>query len=529
MKTKFLAIGFLFICLIAPLWGQSKTTGLLPTPKGLQQASQPAVMSGINLRSEGMPSMVDLAEGKIIARDQGVIGSCGSFATSNAFTLMRRISAQLPISNRSWHSPSFLYNQVMVGNDQGSTYYDNLEIAKNAGIATAVTFPYTTNVRLLPGQNAFREAQLFKINEWRWIQHDDVNTFRSFLAKGYPIMLVVKVFENLFDYNGGIYYPAGLLSETYHGVLVTGYDDSFRTFTAINSWGDRWGEKGFFKFSYQTLSNSGSLVIAAYIMVPAAQNSAAPLFPAGVEASKGTLRDKVIIKWQSVPNALEYEVFRLDSAAPADPREEQYISMGMTSGAVFEDLSVRQDHRYFYLVRTHMKNISSDLSFPVEGWSSAIPNNPPGPPSGFSTIIQNNTVVCAWDSVENAERYIVYLWKSNDWFKVGDTIETTFIDSNPVSEGKASISYFVVAENRWGKSVPSNVSSVMFDSDSADNNSNADDVRKERYNGGFYLFPVEKFIQAEKAFLADFKRNTREFEERFKRDHERFRNYFGGR
>jgi len=530
MKTKNFLLVFLVIGLIAtsiPLWGQSKTTGLQPTPRGLRQASQPAVMSSLNLRSE-LPSKVDLAEGKILARDQGIMGSCGSFATCYAYTLMRRIRDKLPVSNRSFHSPGFLYSQVMIGNDQGSTYYDNLEFAKNTGIATVVTFPYTQDINQKPGTNAFREAQLYKLSEWRWIQHDDVNTFRSFLAKGYPIMISIKVYDNLFNHRGGIYYPEGTANDSYHAVLVTGYDDSTGTFTAINSWSE-WGEKGFFKFSYQTLRSSGSFVIEAYIMVPAAQNPAAPSFPAGVEASKGTSGDKVTIRWQAVPNALEYEVFRLDSVAPSDPREEQYASMGMTSGTVFEDRNIRQDHRYFYLVRTHTKNISSDLSFPVEGWSSAVSNNPPGPPSGFHAAQQGATVVCSWDRVENADRYIIYSFRHNDWFKVGDTAGTTYIDSNPVSEGMPSISYMAVAENRWGKSVPSSISVVTFDGGSNDNDSDTSGGGNEKYSGKFYLFPIEKFMEAERAFFANFRKSAGEFEERFRRGMHRFYNNFGGR
>ena len=518
MKTKFLAIGFLFIGLSAPLWGQPRATGLLPTPGGLRQALQPAVMSSLNLRSEVLPSRVDLAEGALIARDQGLIGSCGSFATSNALTLMRRMRDRLPVSNRSFHSPSFLYNQVMIGNDQGSTYYDNLELAKNAGIATVITFPYTQNTRLRPETNAFREAQLYKISEWRMIQHDDVGAFKSFLAKGFPVLVSIKVYPNFYSYSGGIFSPEGSPSG-FHAVVITGYDDSAGgTFTACNSWGEAWGGgKGRFKFSYRTLSTRDLLVVEAYVLVPAARNPAVPLFPSGVEASRGSLRDKVIIQWQSVPNALEYEVFRLDSTAPADPREEQYVSLGVTSGTVFEDSNIRQDHRYFYLIRTHTRNISSDLSFPVEGWSSAIPNVPPGPPSGFRTVLQGSAVVCSWDHVDNTDFYTVYSWRNNDWFKIGSATETTYINTNPVSEGRPTISYIVVAENRWGKSVPSNVSSVTLDDDSADDNGDAEDTGNERFDGRFYSFPIERFLEAERAFLTGFERGAREFEERFRR------------
>jgi len=370
-------------------------------------------MSRLNLRSEDLPTRVDLARGVIIARNQGMIGSCGSFATSNALTLMLRQRDRLPVSNRSFYSPSFLYNQIMIGNDQGSTYYDNLELAANAGISTVITFPYTQNVNLQPGINAFRDAGRNKISEWRKIQHDDVNTFRSFLAKGFPILVSINVYPNFFSYSGGIFYPEGS-PDGLHAVVITGYEDSDRTFTALNSWGEPWGGDGSFKLAYNALNSRDPFVLEAYILVPAAENSETPAFPAKVEASKGTRKDTVVVRWEAVPGALGYEIFRLDSVKPSDPREEMYVSLGMTSGTVFEDAAARQDHRFFYMVRTHTEKISSDLSFPAEGWSSSMPNNPPGPPSGFHAIRQNDTVVCGWDRVENADRYSVYSWRSSD-------------------------------------------------------------------------------------------------------------------
>jgi hypothetical protein len=519
MKTKNMLFVFLVTGLLAsgiPLFGQSRATGLLPTPRGLQQASGQAVMSRLNAPDEGLPSRVDLAEGKILPRNQGPIGSCGAFSTAQTLTIMRRTREGLPISNRSWHSPSFLYNLIIKGGpDTGSTFYDNLELAKHTGIATAITFPYTTDYKLRPGTYAFLEAERYKISEWRWIQHDDIDTFRSFLAQGYPIMVMLSV------YNEGT--PTG----SFHGVVATGYNDAEKTVTFINSYGDNWGIGGFGRISYDTISN-GSLVKAAYIMVPAAQNPSAPNFPANVKASMGIYKDKVAIKWDAVPNALEYQVFRLDSVTPADPREEQYVSLGVTSGTTYEDLTVRQDHRYFYLVRTHTRNISSDLSFPVEGWSSANINVPPGPPPDFSVIRQGNTVLCKWDMVENADRYIVYSWRRSDWIKIGETASTSFTDVNPAREGSLII-YMVVAENRYGKSLPSNTSSVVFESDSIDNDKKPDDGETEKYRGIFYSFPADKFIQAEKVFLANFQKNTRRFEERFRQNQQKLIDYFGGR
>ena len=509
-----------------PLWGQSRATGLLKTTPRLQQASPQAVMSRLNLRSEDLPSRVDLATGVLLARSQGNIGSCGSYSTSNTLTVMLRRRDNLPISNRSFFSASFLYSQVMIGNDEGSTLPDNLELARTTGVATIITFPYTENTTIKPGVHAFREANRFRLSEYRWIQHDDVDTFRLFLSQGYPVIIALRVYDDIFSYRGGIYNPTGLPSQNNHAVTVYAYNDAERTFSAKGSWGEQWGESGSFRFSYETLNNS-SLVREAYIAVLADSNPAAPLFPARVEASKGIYRDRTRIQWQPAENALEYEVFRLDSVRPADPREEQYVSLGVTSDTFFEDRTAIPERSYFYLVRTHTRDVSSDLSFPAEGWaSSAARNVPPGPPSGFHAVQQGSTVLLRWDKVDDADHYSVYTWRRSDWFKVGQTATTSFVDTRPAREEKTTI-YFVVAENQYGQSMASNTSSVQFDGSNDD--SVPDEGGIERYNGRFYTFPQERFRQAERIFRANFLRHAATFEERFRAERQRLFNRGGQR
>ena len=528
---KQLLLAFFVIGLAASgtlLFGQTRATGLQPTPSGLLLASRQAVASELNLRSEDLPSRVNLAEGRVWARDQGQIGACASFAVSSSLSLMRRKREEPSPSNRSWHSASWLYNQVMIGNDEGSTFHDNLNLAYHAGVATYLTFPFTQDTRMRPGPHAIREAAGFRISEWRRIQHDDAHTFRMFLAQGYPIKISVRVFESLFNYRGGIYRPTGAPTGTFHAMLVTGYCTPSRTFSVKNSWGDSWGEQGFMRFSFDLLENTDFWVRGAFIMVPAARSASSPVFPANVEATMGTRRDRVVISWQAAPNALYYEVFRLDSMSAQNPREAHYVSLGTTRQTTFEDFTARPDNRYFYFVRSHAANISSDLSFPAEGWSSSSFNAPPGPPSGFTAVQQGSTVVLHWDWVEGAERYFVYAWRNSAWIHVGETASTTFIDTNPIREGNTHISYMVTAINAFGESLPSRPASVAFSGGGTDNGCIDWDERfhLRRYTGGFYTFPLDRFRAAERAFLANFHRQERAFMERFLDNQQRFLNNF---
>ncbi|MCL2191836.1 MAG: hypothetical protein FWB78_00385 [Treponema sp.] len=510
-----------------PLFAQSpRPTGAIPTPEGLRRATQPAVMSRMNIVGEELPSRVNLAEGRIRAFDQGPIGSCGSVSVTMAKTLSRRIHERLPVSERNFHSPSFLFNQVNLGPMRGSYMRDNLNLARDTGVSTIITFPYTLDTALRPCANAFREARRYQLSEWRRIEQNCVDTFRMTLAQAIPIMIVHRTYHNMFSHRGGIYHPTGERTGSYHAVVVVGYCDTSRSFLAMNSWGESWNpeENGFFRFSYNTLRNGG-WIRTAYVLIPALPNPAAPSFPANVEASRGSYSGRVALNWDSTGNSslLHYEVFRLG------PNGE-YVSLGTTRETSFVDSNVRQGQRYFYLVRSHTQNLSSALSFPVEGWARDGLNAPPGIPSALTATVQeDNTVVLRWNRVETAERYVVYSWRGFDWFKVGETTGNFLVDTSPARDGSASVSYIVVAENRFGRSLPSNSASVVLvlriDEDDDD-----DPYRGRRFDGNFYTFPIQRFRLAEQAFIENFQRNATQFRQRFgERQQQLIEGFFGGR
>ncbi|MFA6584809.1 MAG: C1 family peptidase, partial [Elusimicrobiaceae bacterium] len=57
------------------------------------------------------------------------------------------------------------------------------------------------------------------------------------------------------------YYKSGVYSYTSgkklggHAILLVGYSDSGQFFIVKNSWGEDWGEKGYFKIAYSQMTN----------------------------------------------------------------------------------------------------------------------------------------------------------------------------------------------------------------------------------------------------------------------------------
>jgi C1A family cysteine protease len=84
---------------------------------------------------------------------------------------------------------------------------------------------------------------------WRNMPNDEY-TIRHNLHKKGPLWVTFQVYDNFYDYKGGIFSaPRGNVS--YHAVLMTGYGEQNGNpyWILKNSWGPDWGEKGYFRIA----------------------------------------------------------------------------------------------------------------------------------------------------------------------------------------------------------------------------------------------------------------------------------------
>jgi len=93
------------------------------------------------------------------------------------------------------------------------------------------------------------ENRTVKITEWGWIDHD-IDTMKQALIDHGPLIICIHFWQDFFHYFGGVYkhhtgeYAGG------HVVTIVGYDDSKSCWIVKNSWGPKWGEKGWFRMAY---------------------------------------------------------------------------------------------------------------------------------------------------------------------------------------------------------------------------------------------------------------------------------------
>lgn len=79
---------------------------------------------------------------------------------------------------------------------------------------------------------------------------NDPETIKNDLVKNGPIATQFNVYQDFYNYKGGVYYhvSGGLIGA--HAVKILGYgnEGGLDYWLLANSWGVSWGENGFFKF-----------------------------------------------------------------------------------------------------------------------------------------------------------------------------------------------------------------------------------------------------------------------------------------
>lgn len=167
-------------------------------------------------------------------------------------------------------SPEFLYNHINEGGDNGSTASEAMNFMKIHGIATMKDMPYDeSNMSTWGDETANFNALNFRIESAEYINtytESGLQQVKQYLADGHILGTAIMVYDNfqsIEDYN----YTYCLNDLTGndpggHAVTIVGYDDNKVTndgtgaFLMVNSWGEGWGDNGFWWFSYEAMMSN---------------------------------------------------------------------------------------------------------------------------------------------------------------------------------------------------------------------------------------------------------------------------------
>ena len=88
-----------------------------------------------------------------------------------------------------------------------------------------------------------------KITDWGYVPHEDEAIKQALMDYG-PLTICIFVYADMYDYNGGIYRRSTDEIVGGHLVSLMGFDDEQEYWLVKNSWGDSWGEDGWFLMGY---------------------------------------------------------------------------------------------------------------------------------------------------------------------------------------------------------------------------------------------------------------------------------------
>jgi len=207
-----------------------------------------------------LPSSIDLSSNFPIPGDQGQQNSCVGWATAYALKSYQERLEMGWLLNTKEHvfSPAFVYNQINGGEDNGSSMIEALELIRDKGAATLATMPYDVNdYTTQPNYQATQEAAKYKAIGFQKL--NDILSIKSALANRSPVIAGISLYDSIYSVRE-VYNSATGSYLGGHAITITGYDDNKYggAFKIINSWGQGWGDNGYFWMPYAFATSSHS-------------------------------------------------------------------------------------------------------------------------------------------------------------------------------------------------------------------------------------------------------------------------------
>jgi len=226
-----------------------------------------------------LPPLVDLRRFMPRVYDQTSLGSCtangigGGHQYGQIKQLLPSTGAADAVAIETAISQSFVpsrlfiyYNErVMEGSvneDAGAIIRDGMKSVANEGVCDERIWPYDVNkFKNKPTDECYKEALEHQVISYHAV-NQTLDQLKGCLAEGYPFVFGFSVYESFESpavAKTGIMVMPGrdesLLGG--HAVIAVGYDDSKRWFIIRNSWGEGWGDKGYFYMPYDYITNRG--------------------------------------------------------------------------------------------------------------------------------------------------------------------------------------------------------------------------------------------------------------------------------
>jgi C1A family cysteine protease len=213
-------------------------------------------------RAAVLPASTDLRSQCPPVYDQGQLGSCTANAIAAAiqFDRLKQQLADVFIPSRLFVYYNERAIEHTIDSDSGAQIRDGIKSVARLGDCPETEWPYVvTKFKTKPTPKCYADAIQYRVVSYQRLT-PVLSQLKGCLASGYPFVFGFTVYESfesaLVARTGHALLPgAGERAIGGHAVVGVGYDDAKQWFMVRNSWGNRWGLKGYFTLPYAYLTD----------------------------------------------------------------------------------------------------------------------------------------------------------------------------------------------------------------------------------------------------------------------------------
>lgn len=210
-----------------------------------------------------LPVKADLCPHCPPVYDQGQLGSCTANAIAAAiqFDQMKQQLAQIFTPSRLFIYYNERVMEHTIASDSGAQIRDGIKSVGKQGGCPEAEWPYViAEFKTKPPKNCYIDALKYRAVLYQRLT-PALSQLKGCLASGYPFVFGFTVYESFESPQVARTGHASLPKPDEpavggHAVMCVGYDDARQWFIIRNSWGSKWGMKGYFTLPYAYVTSA---------------------------------------------------------------------------------------------------------------------------------------------------------------------------------------------------------------------------------------------------------------------------------